>query len=793
MNIKNLLGIGLFFAVLLPTYAQLSIEGKVEETGTRLPLPGAFVTLKNLKKETVTNFDGEYRFEGLRPGNYLLEVKLLGYKAVSKKVSLIQNTILDFELPPSATELSEVVITGVTRATERKRSPVVIAAIDQSYLRQNAATNLIDGLKDIPGVSQITTGASVSKPVIRGLGFNRVLTLNNGIRQEGQQWGDEHGIEIDQFSVDRVEIVKGPGSLVYGSDGIAGVLNFLPPKPVSDGKVETNLITNYQSNNDLLGYSVTNAGNQKGIQWLGQFSHKMARDYQNAKDGKVFNSGFKELNGKLFLGIDKNWGYSHVTVSTFNTNLGIVEGERDPLGRFTYENAAGEEVTAIGPDYKGYQIYVPHQKINHLSLASNNYFMLKKGVIKADLGFQNNRRREFEEPDEPDDPGLYLNLNTFSYNVHYDFEEIKGWESSVGASGMVQKNKNKGEEFLIPDYNLFDVGLFVFTQKNVGKWTVAAGFRADRRSLRTNALYLDEEENPVSPTDPSAGEKFTALRRNFTGFSGSLGFTYQLNEGSTFKLNLSRGFRAPNIAELASNGVHEGTFRYEVGNGTLKSENSHQIDLGYYLDNEHLNLEITPFINLIDHYVYIQKSEEMVPGDGVDLYDYTAGNAKVYGGEIYLDIHPHPLDWLHFENSLSVVRGVQSHQEAGEKYLPSMPAAKYQTELRGTLEKVGRNLSKGYVKFGLAHSFKQDKIHYAYDTETATPSYTLLNFGAGVTMAGLGRSDFMNLVITVENLTDKVYQDHLSRLKYAPVNPLTGERGVFNRGRNFSIKLSFAI
>src|SRR5699024_7917236 len=149
-------------------------------------------------------------------------------KAVSKKIKLTEDTQLDFELPPSATELSEVVITGVTRVTERKRSPVVIAAVDESELRQNASTNLIDGLKKVPGVSQITTGASVSKPVIRGLGFNRVLTLNNGIRQEGQQWGDEHGIEIDEYAVDRVEIIKGPGSLIYGSDGIAGVINFLP-------------------------------------------------------------------------------------------------------------------------------------------------------------------------------------------------------------------------------------------------------------------------------------------------------------------------------------------------------------------------------------------------------------------------------------------------------------------------------------------------------------------------------------------------------------------------------------
>lgn len=793
MNIKMIFGLSIFSLMFNNLFAQNTISGTVTEADTGLSLPGASVYIQGLKRGAITDINGYYKLESLKSGDYLFEVSFSNYKTLSYKLAIAKDTVIDFVLTPSVTELSEIIITGVTRSTERKRSPITIQTIGQDVFNQNSATNLVDGLKTVPGVSQITTGASISKPVIRGLGFNRVLTLNNGIRQEGQQWGGEHGIEIDEYSIERVEIVKGPGSLVYGSGGIAGVLNFLSPRALAIGESETRLVTNYQSNNNLLGYSLSNRGSKEGFQWLGQFSNKWAGDYRNKYDGNVYNSGFNEFNGKFFAGIDRSWGHSHLTLSSFNANLGIVEGERDVFGNFVFEDEEGNTVSATDADSKGYKIGFPYQIVNHFSAISNNYFILKKGTIQADLGFQNNRRREFEEPETPDEADLYLSLNTITYNVRYNLENIKGWEMTVGLNGMQQMNLNKGEEFLIPDYSLFDLGGFAFVQKTFNKFTFAGGIRFDNRFLNARELYLADDE-VVPSSYPGAEQRFGAIKKNFNGLSGSVGLSYSPSKSSTFKLNLSRGFRAPNIAELASNGVHEGTFRYEVGNPYLKSESSNQIDIGYYLDLEHVTFELTPFVNLVNRYVFIQRLEgDPIPGNTVPVYEFTSGNATLYGGEVYIDFHPHPLDWLHIANSFSYVEGVQNKEADSTKYLPSIPAPKYRGEVKAAFNNTGKTLSNTYIKFGVDHYFKQDKIFSAYETETTTSGYTLLSVGVGADIKAFGKNDFISLYISGENLADVSYQNHLSRLKYTDTNPITDRRGVFNMGRNISVKLILKI
>jgi len=796
MNFKKILPLVAIVFATLNTYAQNRISGNIKDENSKENLPGVSIYIIDLKTGTSTDKDGNYQITNLKSGTYLLDISFIGYKSIIKQVTINKDTVIDFLLASTINELNEVIVTGVTRSTELKLSPIVVKTIDRNTLNQSSATNLIDGLKNVPGVNQITTGAAISKPIIRGMGYNRVITLNNGIRQEGQQWGDEHGIEMDEYAVDRVEIVKGPGSLMYGSDGIAGVLNFLAPKAPPIGEIRTQLISNYQSNNNLFGYSFSNAGNKNGFQWLGRFSNKYAGNYQNAYDGKVLNSGFREFDGSLMLGINKSWGHSHLTVSTWNNIVNLPEGERDSLGRFIFVNSNGDEVTANSDDYKGYKIGFPHQEINHLRVSSNNYFILKKGTINADLGFQNNKRKEFGDPTNPNDIALFFDLNTFNYNIRYNLEKIKGWETSVGIGGMQQSNTNKGLEFLIPAYNLFDVGAFVFTQKTFDKLTIAGGLRFDNRNMNSKELFLDSLEKPVSVPDANSELKFGSFAKNYNGVSGSIGLSYQINKTSTLKFNISRGFRAPNIAEIASNGRHEGTFRYEIGNPNLKSEISNQIDLAYFLNSEHITFELTPFVNFIGNYIFAEKLKGVNgsdsipdPADPAPAFKYTSGNATLLGGEIYFDIHPHPLDWLHLENSFSYVQATQSNQPDSSKYLPFIPAPKYRGEIKAQFKNVGKNLSNAYIKFGIDYFFQQDKFFSAYGTETGTPAYTLLNAGIGANIKAFKRKDFLSLYISGENLADVAYQNHLSRLKYAPENLATGRVGVYNMGRNVSVKL----
>jgi iron complex outermembrane receptor protein len=802
MKIKIIYTIVAFVFATQIVVAQNKISGNIKDEQTKEILSGVLIYINDLKTGAITDKEGNFKLENIKTGTYLFEISLIGYKKSVKRIFIGSDTLVSFLISESVSELNEVVITAVSRSTELKLSPIIIKPIDVGDLNENSSTNLIDALKNVPGLNQITTGAGISKPTIRGLGYNRVISLYNGIRQEGQQWGDEHGIEIDEYSIDRIELVKGPGSMMYGSDGIAGVLNFISPKAPPVGQIKTQLISNYQSNNNLIGYSLSNAGNKKGVQWLGRFSNKFAGNYQNRYDGKIYNSGFQEYNGSLFLGLTKKWGYSHLNLSTFNSSLNMVEGDRNGLGQFVFATPDGtgstKEISATSSDLSGYKIGFPHQEVYHLRVLSNNYFILRKGTINLDLGFQNNKRKEFGDVLNPNDMALFFDLNTFNYNLRYNLEELKGWETSFGASGMQQNNYNRGLEFLIPEYSLFDVGGFVFTQKTFNKITLAGGLRFDNRNINTQKLILDSLETPVSVEDSTTNLKFSPFTKNYNSYSGSIGLSYQINKKSTIKFNLSRGFRAPNIAEISSNGKHEGTLRYEYGTADLKSEVSHQIDLAYFLNSDHVTFEFTPFTNFISNYIFSGKLTSAFGGDSIpDLtdptpaYKFTQGDATLIGGEIYLDIHPHPFDWLHIENSFSYVEARQNNQADSTKYLPFIPAPKYRGELKAQFKKVGKNLANFYIKFGVDYFFKQDKIFSAFGTETQTPSYTLLSAGLGANVKAFNRSNFMSIYISAENLADAAYQSHLSRLKYAPNNPLTGRSGVYNMGRNISLKLIF--
>ena len=778
--------------------AQVKLSGKITDAGTGEKLRGVSIYMSVLKIGVSSDGNGRYQVNSLKPGQYLLEISLVGYKTIISNIVIQKDTIVDFPLIPANNELTEVIVTGVTRSTELKLSPIIVKSIDRNNFNQNSASNLIDALKNVPGVSQITSGASISKPVIRGLGYNRVITLDNGIRQEGQQWGDEHGIEMDEYGVDRVEIVKGPGSLIYGSDGIAGVLNFLPPKLVSADDIKTQFVSNYQSNNNMLGYSLSNAGSRNGFHWSGRFSQKSAGNYQNKYDGKVFNSGFKEQDQQIFLGVNKSWGHSHITWSRFNNTLNLVEGERDALGRFTYVNKNGVSVTATDNELKGRQIGVPHQGVTHEKLISNNYFILNNGTLHADLAYQDNQRKEFGNPLQPNQFGLFFDLQTINYSIRYNLQKIKGWETTYGMGGMKQTSANRGTEFLIPAYGLFDAGAFVFSQKTFKKLVFAGGVRYDNRSYHSKELILDANGNSIPSPSQNSTTKFSAFNSTFSGISGSMGISYQLNPLSTLKLNLSRGFRAPNASELSSNGRHEGTFRYEIGNNHLKSEISHQLDIAYFFNSDHITFEFTPFLNLISHYIFVEKLKSKNgldsipdPTDPAPGFKYTSGNAILMGSEIYLDLHPHPLDWLHLENSFSFVQASQHGQSDSTKYLPFIPAPKYRGEVKVQFKKVPAVLSNAYFKLSLDQYFSQTRVFSAYGTETATPSYTLLSASIGSNIKVHKKADAMSIFITGDNLTNVAYQSHLSRLKYAAENMLTGRTGVFNMGRSISVKMIF--
>ncbi|RYD81569.1 MAG: TonB-dependent receptor [Sphingobacteriales bacterium] len=798
-----------FFLILIyfSAQAQNSILGKIKDKKTGENIAGATLYIADLKRLAKTDLEGNYSFNNIPQGNFLLEIHAFTYSAENRNITVSGNTVLDILLEETHTELNEVVITGNSRATALSKSSVPVSIVNKKQLLVTQSNNLIDALSHVPGVQTISTGAAISKPVIRGLGYNRIITLYDGMRQEGQQWGDEHGIEIDEYAVDRIEILKGPASLMYGSDGLAGVINILSAKPLPEGKTEGKIFLNYQSNNNLLGSSVNLAGNHKNIFWDGRISEKSAGSYKNKYDGYVFNSAYNEWNASGGIGVNRSWGYSHISASTFKQNIGLPEGERDSLGNFITQNFINdttlEERQATKTQLRSRKLFFPQQQIMHSRVLLTNSFLVGNGRVSANIGFQENNRLEFEQPEiqsAPIEPVLFMKLRTLNYDLKYFLPEKKGFNTSIGINGMYQQNTNKATEFIIPDCTLADGGIYGYSKKSFGRLDVSAGLRLDLRQLKSKNLYLDSSENVTTEGDPDKILKFDALDLTFKNISGSLGATYSLNKNAVVKANIARGFRSPNIAELSANGVHEGTFRYEIGNINLKPETSLQSDLGLNLNTKHFNLETGVFYNQIQHYIFTSKLLAKNGGDSfpiIDLpapaYFYTQGNAGLYGGEIMMDIHPHPFDWLHFQNSFSYVRGKLLNQPDSLINLPFMPPSVLQSELRATRKKLGNFLRNASFEIELDHYFAQNKILSAYETETATPSYNLLNAGFNAEIINKKGKQLATIYILAGNITNTAYQHHLSRLKYAPENSFTGRTGIYNMGRNFSIKLEIPL
>ncbi|MFL5762302.1 MAG: TonB-dependent receptor [Bacteroidia bacterium] len=775
-----------------------SLSGKVTDKATGEPIPGATIYIPDLKTGGVSGIDGTYIINDLPPRKLLINVSFVGYKLIVETIDLSTVSTKNFALEASAKEINEVVVTGSSQSGEKNRTPAPISIVPKTVLLQNSSSNIIDAIAKQPGISQVTTGAGISKPVIRGLGYNRVVVVNDGIRQEGQQWGDEHGIEIDEFSVNKVEILKGPASLSYGSDAIAGVIHFITAPTLPEGTINGNLLSSYQTNNGQIAYSADLAGNVKGFIWDVRYSNKTAHAYQNKYDGYVYNSGFTENTFGGMIGLNKPWGYSHLHFSAYDMKLGIVEGERDSTsGKFIKpvalnDSTAGNAI-AEPSDFKKYDSFVPYQRIKHYKMVLNNNFIIGDGNLKLTLGFQQNRRQEFGDVLMPKQYGLYFLLNTFNYDVRYVLPERKGLDVSFGINGMQQSSQNKGTEFLVPEYSLFDIGGFTIIKKSFGKkLDLAGGLRYDTRMQHSKDLYIDSTGAKTDNTDSSAYHQFTKFNSTFSGVSGSIGATYQFSGTAYGKLNLARGYRAPNIGEVGANGEHEGTGRFEIGDPKLKPENSTQIDLSFGLNTEHVTVEIDGFYNNISNFIFLQKLNSAFGGDslsgGTTTFRFVQGDAVLTGGELVVDIHPHPIDWLHFENSFSYVQSVQKNRPDSLKYLPMTPAPKLVSELKADIRKAGKSFRNAYVKVEAENYFKQDKFYSAYGTETATPGYTLINAGIGTEILRKEKTLF-SLYISVNNLTDVAYQSHLSRLKYAPENYATGRMGVYNMGRNFSIKL----
>ena len=781
MQLKYLFFILFLFITLNSKAATLidykgTFSGIVTDAATQQPLYNANIFIHELKLSARTDAKGNFVFRSLPNGNFTIEISHVGYKPFIGTINILENTTKNFELSETVVEGENVTVTGVSSATQLKNVPAHISIVTKKDIERSSGITILDAVAKQPGVSVVSTGPAIAKPFIRGLGYNRVVVINDGVRQEGQQWGDEHGLEVDEYSAQKIEVLRGPASLMYGSDAIGGVINIVSNVPLPDNLIRANVSASMNANNNMWGQHANVAGNINGFNWNAYGSFKNAGDYRNKFDGRVLNSRFNEKNFGGYIGINKNWGYSHLIFSNFNQQLGMVEGERDDDGSFVLDGYT--LTTGLRNSRK---VLVPYQRVKHTKLAWDNTFSLNNGSrITALAAYQINKRGEYAEAEHPEDAEAFFDLRTVNYNLAYHLPAGEKWKMSIGTNGMSQQNTNKGEEAIIPDYNLFDWGMYMYGSGTFNKTTVSGGLRYDLRNFSGRQMIEDTDV------------KFNALKKTFSNLSASIGMVHHISESVLVKINASRGFRAPNASELTANGEHEGTGRYEIGNNDLKNETSLSFDAGVQVITDHIDLTIAPFYNAISNYVFYQK----LPGfngadsliDGAQVFKFTQQNAKLAGIEASFDLHPHPLDWLHFENTFSWVRGKLNNAVDGSFNLPLIAPARLLTELRAELPKELKAFRNFYIKVEMDNVAAQNNFFAGYNTETATPRYTLFNAGIGSEVE-IGGRRVATIMFALNNITDKAYQSHLSRLKYLDENPVIGRTGVFNIGRNFNARI----
>lgn len=730
--------ITLFIGFSLLASAQNKIKGIIVDKDNK-PLSNVIISIPEIHKETISDGEGHYVLDQLPSGHFTVVFSSVGYgtKNIATVISSKEVT-LNVTLEDNMIHMDEVI---VSTAFNKIQSQNVMKVEHESLqsLRQKGAATLIEGLATIPGVSQVSTGTSIGKPVIRGLSGNRVLVYSQGVRLENQQFGEEHGLGLNDAGVESVEVIKGPASLLYGSDALGGVLYFNPEKFADAKSFKADFSQRFFSN--TLGSNTTLGLKTSTEHWkyLVRGSFNTHADYQVPDGDRVTNTRYNETDLKTGMGY---------TTSAFSSVL-----------RYNYNQLdLGIPENGIAAQSTSHSTQFPRQAVANHILSLHNNFYFKNSKLDADLGSIFNDRSEFEDSNTA---SLHMKLRTFNYDLKYYLPKSGKLESIVGVQGMHQTNTNFGERLLIPDAVTNDFGVFGTSNYTFGKNILQAGLRFDNRKVSTDAHGIVGDEG-----------YFKALDKSFDSFNASLGYKTNLNEAFSLRMNIASGFRAPNLAELTSNGVHEGSNRYEIGNPDLKNEQNLQTDLNVEYKSTHFELFANGFYNHINNYIFIAPNGTILAGNPV--YDYVQANAKLYGGEAGIHFHPHPLDWLHITSSFETVIG---QKDQGD-YLPLIPANQWSTTFRGEFE-IKQWWKEGFATLTTTHTFAQNNIG---EFETRSPDYTLLNLGLGGKIT-INKSVFQ-LNLNANNVLNKTYIAHLSRLK---------PDGIPNVGRNIVLGISFMI
>lgn len=772
-------------------HAQHTLAGQIV-SATNETLPGSQIVLGN--RQAVSDASGNFQFRDLASGVYQMEINFVGYKKHVSTIEINSNKTIRITLEPEIKTIAEVVVTTENQSKQlQKNSSASIEVIDEQFLKKNLGGSLMQTLERVGGINTVAIGSGQSKPIIRGLGFNRVVVAENGIKHEGQQWGSDHGLEIDQFSVEQVKIVKGPLSLTYGSDAIGGVIEIEKAKAPAQNSFGGTLDLTAKSNNDLYGGSLNLYGRGKSLFFdtritsIDYADYKVPVDFINIYSYKaplyknrLRNTAGNELNLHFNFGVMKENFSSVFYVSNLKMKSGL------------FANAHGLEPRNVDTDlhdFSSRDIQNPYQDVNHFKAINRTKLSFETHHLEFEMGYQNNFRQEFSDyiphgfmpasyPETlqiPETLERGFSKNVYSLNAK-DIFEINRHQITIGGNAEHQNNNISGWGFVIPEFTQTSIGFFAFDKFEVNnKLILNAGIRYDNGTISTGN-YFDWFASPVGNTKEFL-QRATALKRNFGNISWGIGANYNL-ENFSYRANVGKSFRMPIAKELGSNGVNYHQFSYELGNANLDPEEAYQLDLGMTFEKNNFSADVSPFVNYFTNYIYLNPTSrfDYTYGAGNQIYEYTQSKVLRYGTEL-------KLNYCFTKNYSAEIIGeyVYSEQLSGAKKgftLPFSPppSVLFNFSYEGTL---GKNFPNTFAGIDFKMVAAQNEI---VPPEIKTDGFQLINLSFGTDVLLSGQSVKFNFQI--QNLLNSKNFNHTSFYRLI---------GVPEPGRNVvvSIKVPF--
>jgi len=731
--------------------ARREIRGMVTDSASQQPVVGATILVVGTKTGAVTDAHGRYELVGSLPSVLTLSARRIGYAPATRRVDLSRgNAVVDFVLAFRATQLQTITVT-VDSATKFLETQQATSAMGAADIEQNRGQTLGETIKELPGVAIIQYGPSIAKPVVRGLHSQRIATINAGVPQEGQQWGGEHAPEIDGFAANEIEVIRGPGTILYGSGALGGVVRVMPRPLPTAGAIGGEFSTNGFANNRQAAASLLFEGADLRMPVLGQMGWRVQVSARRAGDARtpdyyLPNTGFKEVDYNVATGVTRRWGTSQLSFSHFGTNLGLYLGAH--VGNLDDLNRAMQD--PLTSSSFAYDIGRPNQEVRHDLVAWHTEVNLPRSArLETSYGFQHNDRQEFDSrgfASTGKRAAFALELYTHTLDVQYHHAPVGPFSGTIGVSGMRQGNLSPGRSFLIPQYRLYTGGVFALENVTISRLTLAGGARYD---YRWQHAYRYGVPVTVSPDD----------QRSYNGVSGTLGATLKLSESWTLSSTVGRAWRPPNVNERFSQGVHHGTAQYEIGDTALVPERSINVDATLRHYSARTRLEVSAYQNRIDDYIFLRPREPVVTFRGTyPAYNYAHTDARLRGVEVTAQLNP--AAWLSLYANGNAVRGTD---RVTDTPLYDMPADRLTASAR-LYAPTDRWVALPYVEVGTTVVRPQDHVPPVTIYKLPTAGYELLNLEIGATALDIGGVR-VEPSLAVRNVLDTHYRDYLSRYR----------------------------